>query len=194
MVEHKQWPALSNKIMLFFKEGSSISINLMSAWLTFSMRLHTPFVRLPAKRTKVVTVLQLPQSTNPPLKVLGRLLHQTLILPFVRLWRATNVDDLVDDLGCQWGVLLMIRTWRIARVWERGESWGQGNFMMRGLLGGFEEGFVGGVFVVIFQMGVVEVPVVDVEIVPGGCCGVSFGDDWWVSFSVGVLGWVQSFF
>ena len=67
-------------------------------------------------------VLQLPQGTKSPVKFLGCLLQQTLILLFVGLWWAVNVDNLVDDLGCRWGVYLMIWTWRTAwDVIERGE-------------------------------------------------------------------------
>ena len=41
---------------------------------------------------------QLQKSTKPPLKVPGCI----PILLFVGLWRAGNVDDLVDDFGCRW--------------------------------------------------------------------------------------------
>ena len=40
----------------FLREGCSISANLMSARRAFSMRFHTPFVRLPAERARMVTV------------------------------------------------------------------------------------------------------------------------------------------
>ena len=40
----------------FFKEGCSISASRMFTRLAFSTTRHTPFVRLPAERTKVVTM------------------------------------------------------------------------------------------------------------------------------------------
>ena len=45
----------------FLRERGSISANLKSAWLAFSMRLHTPFVRLLAEQTKVVTMVITPE-------------------------------------------------------------------------------------------------------------------------------------
>ena len=40
----------------FLREECSISANLMSARLAFSMSLHTPFVQLLTERTKEVTM------------------------------------------------------------------------------------------------------------------------------------------
>ena len=102
------------------------------------------------------------------------------------------MNVLVNVLGCQWGVYLKTWTWRTAwEVREKGEL-GRKGFHAEGTVKGFEEGFVAGVFVGIFQMELVEVLVVFVEIVLGAA--VAFGDTYSVSFSVGVLGWMQSFF
>ena len=79
--------------------------------------------------------------------------------------------DLVDDLYCQWGFYLMIWTWR----WERERRVGEMEFHAEGTVGGFEDGFVGGVFEGIFQMGVVEVT---------DCC------EYCAEYS---LGWMQTF-
>ena len=57
MDEHKKGPVLNNVIMLIFNERWSISTNLMSTLLAFSMSLHSPFVRLTAEQTKVVTLI-----------------------------------------------------------------------------------------------------------------------------------------
>ena len=159
-------------------QGCSVSTNLMSTQLAFSMRLHTPFVWRPAERTKVVPMdapqnrygfemfflwfflnqgvawvfcgvnglqelLQFLQCTKSLLKVLSCLHQQILILPFVNLWRAVNVDDLVDDLGCRWGVYLIFWTWRIAwEVRKRGEL-GRREFHAEGAVGDLARGLLG---------------------------------------------------
>ena len=134
-------------------------------------------------------VLQLSQSTKPPLKVLGCLFQQTLILLFLELWWVVNVDDLVDELGCWWGVYLMIWTaWEVRKSGELGRREFHAAVAVGGLkmylLGVFRGDFSDGSG---WGVGCCRGDCV------GGCCGVTFGDDWWASFSVGVLGWVQSF-
>ena len=65
---------------------------------------------------------------------------------------------------------------------------GEGNFILRGLLGGVDEGFV--VFCGDFLMGFVEMPIFVLQIVLGrGCCSITFDDT-----SSLLLGWVHRFF
>ena len=86
----------------------------------------------------------------------------------------------------------MIWTWRTGRwerrVWEKGIScWGGCWVVWRGVCWGdfcwdFSDGGGWGASCCLGDC-------------PGGCCGVTFDDDWWVSFSErGGGGWVQSFF
>ena len=63
----------------------------------------------------------------------------------------------------------MILIWRTA--WEVRERGQLGNFMLRELLG-FEEGFVRGVFVGIFRMGVIKVPLLEIVLGDAGVWSV----------------------
>ena len=87
--------------------------------------------------------------------------------------------------------------------WKRGERWGEGNFMMKGLLGGFfamcfaEGGIVGDVLVrIFFQLRIVEVSIDKMETVLGAAVAWFFGG--WVGmnfffFGGGGQGCVHSF-
>ena len=56
MGEHKTGTHPAQNVNAFLGVVCSISANLMSALLAFSMRRHTPFVRLLGERTKLVAM------------------------------------------------------------------------------------------------------------------------------------------
>ena len=75
---------------------------------------------------------------------------------------------------------------------REGES-GEENFMLRRVLGGLKRCLLGVFLLTFFRWDGWGVGFCRGDCA-GGYCSVSFGDDWWVFFSVGVLSWVQSLF
>ena len=125
------------------------------------MRLYTPFCGVPNRvnegalqSRKSIGNSSASVEHKATLKVLG------LMLPFVRLGGAVNGDN----LGCRWGVYLMIWTWRTAKKVRERRELGRREFHAEGAVGGFEERFVGGVFVGICY---------------GGCIVVAVSDGFW---------------
>ena len=160
----------------FLRERSSIFANLMSTRLAFSMSLHTPFVRLPVERTKAVTMrapwmdlnclcflsvwnwelawvrcraesqqgaLQFPQSSTPLIKVLDCSLKKMTTSLLVGLWRTGDVG------GYCLGFLIWRTDWEMSEMGELERR----EFHVEGIVGGFEEEFVGGLSGGFFQWG-----------------------------------------
>ena len=126
---------------------------------------------------------QIPQRTMPLLKVLGCLLLMMMILGFGGLGIFLRIILAVGGESVQWSC-----SEEQPGTWERRESWQEGYFILRGLLGGLKRGLLGWVCGDFSDGGDWGAGCGDCT---WGCCGVVSDDDLWVS--VGVLACIQSF-